>query len=296
MSDLKLQGCFTAIVTPFTKENAVDYRSLKNLVNWQIDSGITGLVPCGTTGEGATLETAEYQKVISTVVEEVNGRVPVIAGAGSNSTSKAHELARLVKEAGADYILSVCPYYNKPTQEGLYQHFKAISESSELGVVLYNVPGRTSVNMLPETTLRLAELENIVAVKEASANLIQIMEIIKHKPNDFSVLSGDDQLAMHLVASGGDGVISVVANETPAEFSQLVKEALAGNFQKAREIQYTLLNLMNLNFIESNPIPVKTALALMGRIKEVFRLPLVKISDKNRALLTNELKNLNLID
>jgi 4-hydroxy-tetrahydrodipicolinate synthase len=296
MSFSKLQGCFTAIVTPFTADGQVDYQSLKNIVNWQIESGISGLVPCGTTGESVVLNMDEYRRVVSTVVETVNGRIPVIAGAGGNNTANVIEIARLVKEAGADYILSVCPYYNKPTQEGLYQHFKAVSESSELALVLYNVPGRTSVNMLPETTLRLAELDNIAAVKEASANLVQIMEIIKHKPNDFNILSGDDQLAMHLVASGGNGVISVVANEVPAEFSQLIKEALAGNFQKAREIQYSLLNLMNLNFVESNPIPVKTALALMGKINEVFRLPLVKISEKNRALLTEELKKLKLLD
>jgi len=296
MSNMKLQGCFTAIVTPFTGEGDVDYNALENLVNWQINSGITGLVPCGTTGEGAVLNRDEYRKVVSTVVEVANGRIPVIAGAGSNNTTTAIELAKLVKEAGADYILSVCPYYNKPTQEGLFQHFKAISENSDLPVVLYNVPGRTSVNMLPATTLRLAESANIVAVKEASANLIQVMEIIKHKPSGFSVLSGDDQLVMPIIASGGDGVISVVANQMPAEFSLLVREALAANFEKAREIQYKMLNLMNINFVESNPIPVKTSLALMGKIDEAFRLPLTKMAGPNRNLLINELKNLNLID
>jgi len=296
MSNEKLQGCFTAMVTPFTGDGKVDYNALKNLVNWQIDCGITGLVPCGTTGEGVVLNADEYRKVVITVVEVADGRIPIIAGAGGNNTAKVIELAKLVKEAGADYILSVCPYYNKPSQEGLFQHFKAISESSDLPVVLYNVPGRTSVNMLPESTLRLAELDNIVAVKEASANLIQVMEIIKNKPSDFNVLSGDDQLAMHLIASGGDGVISVVANQMPAEISQLVKEALAGNFEKAREIQYKMLNLMNINFVESNPIPVKTSLALMGKINEVFRLPLVKMAEKNKNILINELKNLKLID
>ena len=295
MSVMKLTGCFTAIVTPFTEKGEVDYNALKNLVNWQIDSGITGLVPCGTTGEGVVLNLEEYRRVVSTVVEVADRRIPVIAGAGGNNTAKVIELARLVKEAGADYILSVCPYYNKPTQEGLFQHFKAISDKSDLPLVLYNVPGRTSVNMLPETTLRLAELPNILAVKEASANLIQVMEIIKHKPSEFSVLSGDDQLALHLIASGGDGVISVVANQIPAEFSELIKEALANNFEKAREIQYKILNLMNINFIESNPIPVKTSLALMGKIKEVFRLPMTKMSMQNKDLLINELKNLKLI-
>jgi 4-hydroxy-tetrahydrodipicolinate synthase len=295
MNNIKLQGCFTALVTPFTSNGEVDYKALKNLVEWQIKSGISGLVPCGTTGESVALNMEEFRRVISTVVETANGRVPVIGGAGGNSTARVIELAKLVQEAGADYILSVCPYYNKPTQEGLYQHFKAIAEYSGLPLVLYNVPGRTAVNMLPETTLRLAEVQNIVAVKEASANLIQIMEIIKHKPSAFSVLSGDDQLALHLVACGGDGVISVVANQIPGEFSLLVKEALAGHFEKAREIQYKMLNLMNLNFIESNPIPVKTSLALMGKVAEVFRLPLVKISEKNRSVLTEELKQLKLI-
>ena len=291
----KLSGCFTAIVTPFTQNNEVDYDALKKLVNWQIESGISGLVPCGTTGEGVTLNMNEYRHVISTVVETANGKVPVIGGAGGNNTAKVIELAKLVKEAGADFILSVCPYYNKPTQEGLFQHFEAIAEESELPVVLYNVPGRTSVNMLPETTLRLAETGNIAAIKEASGNLIQVMEIIKHKPSNFSVLSGDDQLAMHLVASGGDGVISVVANQMPVDFSNLIKETGSGNLVNARQILYKLLNLMNLNFIESNPIPVKTSLALMGKINEVFRLPLVRMAEKNKELLIKELKNLNLI-
>jgi len=296
MSNAKLQGCFTAIVTPFTKAGEVDYSALQNLVNWQIESGISGLVPCGTTGEGVVLNMDEYRRVVSSVVQAAAGRVPIIAGAGGNNTAAVIELAQLVKKAGADYVLSVCPYYNKPTQEGLYQHFKAISEGSDLPVVLYNVPGRTSVNMLSETTLRLAELQNIIAVKEASANLLQVMEIIKHKPDGFSVLSGDDQLAMHLIASGGEGVISVVANQMPAEFSQLVKEALASNFEKARKIQYKMLNLMNINFVESNPIPVKTSLALMGKINEVFRLPMVEMGGQNKKLLINELKNLKLID
>lgn len=296
MGIAKLSGCFTAIVTPFTKNNEVDYDALEKLVNWQIESGINGIVPCGTTGEGVVLNKDEFKRVISTVVETANGKVPVIGGAGSNDTAKVIEMAKVVKEAGADFILSVCPYYNKPTQEGLFQHFKAIAGESQLPVVMYNVPGRTSVNMLPETTLRLAEVENIAAIKEASANLIQVMEIIKHRPSHFSVLSGDDQLAMHLVASGGDGVISVVANQMPADFSNLIKETSSGNLGNAREIQYKLLNLMNLNFIESNPIPVKTSLALMGKIEEVFRLPLVKMAEKNKGLLIKELKNLKLID
>lgn len=295
MNNIKLTGCFTAIITPFTQNNEVDYAALENLVEWQIQSGISGIVPCGTTGEGVVLNMDEYRRVVSVVVEKVHGRVPVIGGAGGNNTANVIELAKLVKDAGADFILSVCPPYNKPTQEGLFQHFKAVAESSELPVVLYNVPGRTSVNMQAETTLRLAELENIAAVKEASGNLIQVMEIIRHKPAAFSVLSGDDQLAFHLIVSGGDGVISVVANQAPADFSTLVKEALAGNLEKARSIQYKLLTLMNLNFIESNPIPVKTSLALMGKVNEIFRLPLVKMSEQNKNQLIKELKRLNLI-
>lgn len=291
----KLSGCFVAIVTPFTKSDEVDYKALENLVEWHIQSGISGIVPCGTTGESVSLSDDEYEKVIRTVVEKVNGRVKVIGGAGGNSTHKTVKLAKMVAACGADALLSVCPYYNKPTQNGLFEHFRTISESTALPVVLYNVPGRTGVNMLPETTLRLAELPGITAVKEASANLIQIQEIIRNKPQDFNVLSGDDQLALHLVASGGDGVISVVANLMPAEFSLLIKEALADNFDKAREIQYKMLNLMNLNFIESNPIPVKTSLAAMGKIEEVFRLPLVKMAENNKMILMKELKKLKLI-
>ncbi len=295
MSDLHLSGAFVAIVTPFTKDNEVDYAALEKLVEWQIESGISGIVPCGTTGESVSLSNDEYEKVISTVVKKVNGRVPVIGGAGGNNTAKTIELVKMVANAGADAILSVCPYYNKPMQEGLYQHFKAIADLSDLPVVLYNVPGRTGVNMLPQTTLRLATHANIIAVKEASANLIQVMEIIKNRPEGFKVLSGDDQLAMHLIASGGDGVISVVANQVPGDFSSLIKAALAGNFEQARKLQYKLLDLMNLNFIESSPIPVKTSLAMAGKIEEVFRLPLTNMSDENRLILKTELKKLNLI-
>lgn len=295
MSDLHLSGAFVAIVTPFTKDNEVDYRALENLVEWQIESGISGIVPCGTTGESVSLSEAEYEKVISTVVEKVNGRVQVIGGAGGNNTDKTIKLAKMVSKTGVDAILSVCPYYNKPTQEGLYQHFKAIADASDLPVVLYNVPGRTSVNMLPQTTLRLAEHSNIIAVKEASANLVQIMEIIKNKPSGFNVLSGDDQLALHLIASGGDGVISVVANQVPGDYSAMIKAAIDGDFKQALKLQYKLLDLMNVNFIETSPIPVKTSLALAGKIEEVFRLPLTKISDDHRSILKTELEKLNLI-
>lgn len=295
MIDLQLSGTYVAIVTPFTKSNEVDYQALENLVEWQIDKGISGIVPCGTTGESVSLNNDEYQKVVSTVVKKANGRVPIIAGAGGNSTAKTIELAKMAANAGADAVLSVCPYYNKPTQEGLYQHFKEIANSTDLPIVLYNVPGRTAVNMLPQTTLRLAEHPKIIAIKEASANLIQIMEIIKNKPVGFSVLSGDDQLAIHIIASGGDGVISVVANQVPTEFSALIKEALAGNFEQALKLQYKLLDLMNLNFIESNPIPVKTSLALSGKIEEEFRLPLTKMNNENKLILKAELKKLHLI-
>lgn len=295
-SNFKLSGCFVAIVTPFTKANKVDYSALQNLAEWHIQNGISGIVPCGTTGESVCLSETEYRNVITTVVEKVNGRIPVIAGAGGNNTYKTMKLAEMVAECGANALLSVCPYYNKPTQKGIIEHFKAVSESTNLPLILYNVPGRSSVNMLVETTLQLAELPGISGIKEASANLIQIQEIIKHKPEGFSVLSGDDQLALQIVASGGDGVISVVANQMPAEFSSLIREALAGNFNKARKIQYEIFDLMNLNFIESNPIPVKTSLALMGKLEEVFRLPLLKMESDAKSKLVKELKKLKLID
>jgi 4-hydroxy-tetrahydrodipicolinate synthase len=292
----KFTGAITALVTPFTTSGTVDYDALRSLVQFQLDGGIDALVPCGSTGEAVTLNTDEYTQVIKTVVTEVAGKIPVIAGAGSNDTQKAITFSRLAKEAGADGLLHVTPFYNKPTPNGIVAHFKAIADEVALPIILYNVPGRTGSNISAALTLRVAkEVEQVVAVKEASGDLGQMMEIIKNASADFTVLSGDDALTLPLLSVGGDGCISVVANEVPLEFAQLVHTALSGDFATAKEIHYKIFALMNANFSETNPIPVKTALALMGKIKEQFRLPLVPMEDKNRTYMQEVLKGLELL-
>ena len=293
---LLFQGTATALVTPFKKDGSVDEQSLRELVDFQIKAGVEALVPVGSTGEGATLSESEQAFVIETVVDQVNGRVPVIGGASSNSTSRAIALAKQVKECRADGILTVAPFYNKPTQEGIYRHFSAIGEAVEMPVIIYNVPGRTGSNIEPATALRLAtDMPFIAGIKEASGNLAQIMQIIDGRPEGFGVWSGDDNLTLSLIAAGADGIISVVANEVPEEFSEMVRQALKGRFTKAREMHYRLLPLMNINFIESNPIPVKAALALMGKIDDQLRLPLVPLSDSCRPKLEKVLRDLELI-
>jgi 4-hydroxy-tetrahydrodipicolinate synthase len=291
-----LRGCATALVTPFTADGAVDIERLRNLVEFQIQSGIRLLVPCGTTGESATMSDEEDQLVIKTVIETAAGRAKVIAGTGSNSTAAAIEYSQTARDLGADAVLSVAPYYNKPTQEGLYAHFTAIAKSvSDLPVVIYNVPGRTSSNIAAETTLRLAnDNENIVAVKEASGNLSQIMEILRSRPAGFRVISGDDSLTLAIIALGGDGLISVASNEIPAFMNELNDLALAGNLNEARALHFRLLPLLEANFIESSPGPVKAAMALLGLLDENFRLPLVPVQDKTRARLREILLELGL--
>lgn len=287
----KITGAITAIVTPFTTTGKLDISSLKKLVKFQLDGGIKGIVPCGSTGEAATMDYEEHELVVRTVAEEVKKRVPVIAGAGSNDTAKAVKLSKICKKAGADVLLHVTPYYNKPTLSGLIAHYKAIADAVDMPIILYNVPGRTGSNVSPETILTVAKkVPQVVGVKEASGSLPQMMEIVKGASSDFSVLSGDDSLTLPLMAVGGVGCISVVANETPKEFSELVQAALDGNFKEAKRLHYKLLDLMTVNFIESNPIPVKTALFMMGKIKEVFRLPLTSITEKNREVLKNVLE------
>jgi 4-hydroxy-tetrahydrodipicolinate synthase len=296
MKDLRtLRGSIVALVTPFTAEVRVDHAALKNLVEFQIANGTDAISPCGTTGEAPTLSVEEYAAVVETVVKAVRGRVPVIAGAGSNATAKAIELSKIAAELGADGVLSVGPYYNKPTQEGFYQHFKAIAEAIPIPVLVYNVPGRTGSNIEPKTLMRLAEIENIFGVKEASANLPQMMELLREKPENFRVYSGDDAFTLALIACGGDGVVSVAANEIPRQMKQLCAAALAGDFATARAIHYRYLPLMNANFIESNPIPVKCALAMMGMIEERYRLPLVPMREDNRQKLRAILEELDLI-
>ncbi len=283
--NLDLRGCGTALVTPFRQDGAVDDEALRRLVKFQISEGIDFLVPCGTTGETPALEHGEYMGVIRLVLEEAKGKVPVIAGVGGNSTRKVAEHAREVESLGVQGILSVAPYYNKPTQEGLYQHFAAIAEATLLPIVLYNVPGRTASNIEPSTVNRLAAIPNIIAIKEASGSITQQMEVINSVPGDFRVLSGDDAFTLPLMAVGGVGVISVVANEIPRQFTNLTHLMLEGRYEEARQLHYQLLPLIQVNFIETNPIPVKAALAMMGMIEEVYRLPMVPLKTENRAKL-----------
>lgn len=280
-----LRGCATALVTPFTSSGAVDEKRLRELIEYQMAGGVRVLVPCGTTGESVTMSDEENQLVIRTTVELAQGRAKVIAGTGSNATAVSIARSQTARALGVDGVLTVAPYYNKPTQEGLYAHFRAIAEAIEgLPVVIYNVPGRTSSNISAETTLRLArDVENIVAVKEASGNLSQIMEILRGRPEGFRVISGDDALTLAMIALGADGLISVASNEAPELMSRMNDLALAGNWDEARALHYRLLPLMEANFIESSPGPVKAALALMGLIEENLRLPLVPVQEKTRA-------------
>ncbi len=293
---VEIQGCGTALVTPFTTANNVDVEALKRLVRWQIDSGIDFLVPCGTTGESVTLDDDEYRLVIRTCVQEAGGKVPVVAGAGSNNTEHVKHLARAAESEGADAVLSVTPYYNKPSQQGLIGHFTAIAETIRIPIVLYNVPGRTGCNMLPVTIARLAEqVPNIVAVKEASGNLAQIMELFQVRPAGFRVLSGDDAMAFAIVCLGGEGLISVASNIIPREMSDMIGALRRGDLEEARRLQYRYLDLMNLNFIESNPIPVKYAVSRLGHIEEVYRLPLCPMADGNKRKMDQELEKLELV-
>ena len=292
-----LRGCATALVTPFTRADAIDEAALQRLVEYQIAGGVELLVPCGTTGESATMTEAEDQQVIKLVIHAAKGRARVIAGTGSNATAAAIEYSQTARSLGADAVLVVAPFYNKPTQDGLYAHFRAVAESvTDLPVVIYNVPGRTSSNISAQTTLRLArDLPNIVAVKEASGNLSQIMEILRERPAGFRVLSGDDSFTFPLLALGAEGLISVAANEAPALMSQMINLALEGNWTEARALHYRLLPLMEVNFIESSPGPVKAALAMMGLIEESFRLPLVPINEQSKTKLRAVITELGLL-
>ena len=288
------KGSIVAIVTPF-KGGVVDEEGYRELIEFQITNGTNAIVPCGTTGESATLSMEEHSRVIDIAIEAVNGRVPVIAGAGGNSTHEAIQLSKHAKEAGADATLQVTPYYNKPTQEGLYQHFNAIADAVPLPQVLYNVPGRTSVNMLPETVARLAELNEVVAIKEASGSLGQMAEILKLAGDKITLLSGDDNVTLPVLALGGKGVISVIANIVPKDSADMVQAWEEGEISKARDLFYKLLPLSKAMFYETNPIPVKTSLGLMGKINEEMRLPLAPMSSNNREKLKKALKDYGLI-
>jgi 4-hydroxy-tetrahydrodipicolinate synthase len=293
-----MRGCATALVTPFTAEGAIDEERLRALVDRQITGGVKLLVPCGTTGESATMTEAEDRRVIGITVEVARGRAHVVAGAGSNSTASAIEYSQRARDLGADAVLQVAPWYNKPTQEGLYAHFSAIAKAiPDMPVMLYNVPGRTSSNIAAQTVLRLAaDCENIVAVKEASGNLAQIMEILRERPANFSVLSGDDAVTLPLIALGAEGIVSVASNEIPDLMSSMTELALAGNWAEARALHYRLLPLMEVNFIESSPGPVKAAMAMMGLLEENFRLPLVPITDKSRERIREVIAELGMLE
>ena len=282
---LDIRGCGTALVTPFRKDGSVDEAALRGLVQFQLREGIDFLVPCGTTGETPTLEHGEYLGVIRVVRDEAGAKVPVIVGVGGNNTRKVCDLAAEVEGLGVQAILSVAPYYNKPTQEGLYQHFKAVAESTDLPVILYNVPGRTSSNIEPATVGRLSKIPNIVAIKEASGSIVQQMEVVNAVGPGFRVLSGDDAFTFPLIAVGGVGVISVVSNQIPGLMTRLTHLALEGKYDEARKLNAQLLPLMQANFIETNPMPVKAGLAMMGLIEEVYRLPMVPLKPENRAKL-----------
>ncbi len=290
-----LKGCGTALITPFLANGKVDEKALASLVNWQIQEGIHFLVPCGTTGESPTLQHEEHLAVVDITVKTAAGRVPVIAGAGGNDTLKIIALIAELKSLGVDGILSVSPYYNKPTQEGIYQHFRAIAESTDLPIIVYNVPGRTGSNILPDTLLRLAEIPNIAGVKEASGDISQIGEICTKAPARFRILSGDDSLTLPVIALGGHGIISVASNEAPAMMSRFTAACLEGRWDEARNWNRKLYPLMKINFVETSPIPVKAALAMMGKIEEVYRLPLVRISEGARAKVASVLSNLGLV-
>ena len=288
------EGSIVAIVTPF-REGKVDEEAYRELIEHQIENGTSAIVPCGTTGESATLDINEHKQVIDIAVKAVDKRVPVIAGTGGNSTSEAIELTEHAKGIGADATLQVTPYYNKPTQEGLYQHFKAIADTVPLPQVLYNVPGRTSVNMLPETVARLAQLPDIVAIKEASGDLGQMAEIVRQAGDNITLLSGDDNLTLPVLAIGGRGVVSVVANIVPSDTSEMVEAWKNGDLEKAKALYYKLLPLCRAMFIETNPVPVKTSLGLMGKIDGRLRLPLAPMASANLERLRKALQDYGLI-
>jgi len=288
-------GVGTAVVTPFTKGGELDEAAVRRLGRRQIDAGVHFLCPCGTTGENPTLTDAERLRTVEILVEEANGKVPILAGTGGYDTKEVIHIAREMARRGASGFLSVTPYYNKPTQEGLYQHYRAFAESTALPIVVYNVPGRTGVNVEPATLARMAELPNIVAVKEASGNVSQMCEVVRAVPSDFIVLSGDDGLTLPLMAVGGHGIISVASNEIPGEMVKMVEAAERNDFAAARAIHAHILPLMSINFVESNPQPVKAAMAAMGLLEEVFRLPMVSPKAESKEKINKVLKELGLL-
>ncbi len=292
---MTFNGVYTALVTPFTKNRNIDEEALRQLVDIQIEAGIAGLVPMGTTGESPTLDHDEHMRVVEVVVEQADGRVPVIAGTGSNSTAEAVERTGLASEIGVNATLQVAPYYNKPTSEGFFRHFAAISEAADIPIIVYNIGSRTGKNIDNETMLRIATLPTVQGVKEASGDMQQVTDLIARKPASLDVLSGDDNLGLPIMALGGRGIVSVASNVIPAEMVQLANEALNGNLAKARDIHYRFLPLFQALFFETNPIPIKVVLAELGRIEEVYRLPMCPMSQHHRAALVEVIRGLNLL-
>ena len=296
MSTRYISGSAVALVTPFRQDRSIDTDALRRLVQFHIEAGTDMIIPCGTTGESPTLSGEEQFEIIRTVKEEAGGKIKIAAGAGTNATLHAVELAKNAEKAGASAILSVAPYYNKPSQEGIFQHYKHIAEAVSVPIIIYNVPGRTGCNVTASTILRLArDFENIAAVKEASDNFTQIAELLEERPDNFSVLTGEDSLILPFISMGGDGVISVAANEVPSQVKGLVEAVRRGDLAGAQAINSTYRNLFRLNFIESNPVPVKYILARMGMIEENYRLPLVPLSSESKAIIDREIKSLGLI-
>jgi 4-hydroxy-tetrahydrodipicolinate synthase len=289
MTAQRLTGCGTALVTPFNSNGSLDEAALGALVDWQIEEGIDFLVPCGSTGEAATMTLDEHRRVVEIVVRQTRGRVPVVGGAGSNDTQKAIALSTMLRDVGVTHLLHTSPMYNKPPQRGIVAHYRAIAETVDVPIVVYNVPGRTGSNVEAKTTLELARIPGIVAVKEASGQLSQIADIIRGRPSEFSVLSGDDELTLPVMALGGDGIVSVVSNVTPRLMVQLCESMRAGDWAAAREIHFRLLAWMRAAFVESNPLPVKAALAMMGRIQNVLRLPLVTLAEERASAVRSAL-------
>jgi 4-hydroxy-tetrahydrodipicolinate synthase len=288
-------GCGTAMVTPFQANGSLDEAALRKLVRRQIEQGIDFLVPCGTTGESPTLSREEHLRVVAITIEESSGKVPVLAGAGGNNTHEVIELAQECQKLGADGILSVTPYYNKATQEGLYQHYKAIAASIRIPIILYSVQGRTGVNIEPSTVVRLAEIENIIGIKEASGNITQIAEIVHRVPEKFIVLSGDDAMTLPVISLGGRGVVSVVSNQIPGAMTELTRLANQGDFKAARNLQRRYLTLMQVNFIEANPIPVKWGMSVMGLLEPIYRLPMVEPSAANKQKIEQVMESAGLL-
>jgi len=286
----KLTGCGTALATPFTKDGAVDESAFRKFVDWQIAEGIDFVVPCGSTGEAATMTPAEQRRVVEITVEQVKGRVAVVAGAGSNDTAKAVAMSKEMKAAGATHLLHVSPMYNKPPQRAIIEHFRRVADATDLPIIVYNVPGRTGSNIEAKTTLELAKIRHVVAVKEASGNLGQITDILRDRPAEFAVLSGDDEMTLAVMAAGGDGVISVVSNVTPKAMTQLCAAAMKGDFKAARALHFRLLPWMRAAFIESNPLPVKAALAMLGKMENRLRLPLLPLDDTHTDTVRSALR------